>query len=66
MSWNSYIRISARMSIGKFFAASSVLVAVLAVVLTGKGVAAFQESWVRVRSVSRALNFWVCIRQEKR
>ncbi len=41
------LRTSARLPIGKFFAASSLLVAVLAVVLAGKGVAALQEAgWV--------------------
>lgn len=38
------LRFSARLPIGQFFAASSWLVAVLAVVLTGKGVAALQEA----------------------
>ncbi len=40
------LRTSARLPIGKFFAASSLLVAVLAVVLAGKGVAALQEAGV--------------------
>ena len=38
------LRFSARLPIGKFFAYSSALIAVLAVVLAGKGVAALQES----------------------
>lgn len=38
------LRTSARMPIGKFFSISSVLVAMLAVVLAGKGVAALQEA----------------------
>lgn len=38
------LRFSARLPIGKFFTWSSVLVAVLAVVLTGKGVAGLQEA----------------------
>lgn len=38
------LRTSAKLPIGKFFAISSALVAVLAVVLTGKGVAALQEA----------------------
>lgn len=38
------LRTSARLPIGKFFAASSLLVAVLAVVLAGKGVAGLQEA----------------------
>jgi len=41
------LRFSARLPIGKFFSASSWLVAVLAIVLTGKGVAALQEAgWI--------------------
>lgn len=41
------LRTSARMPIGKFFSYTSVLVAVLAVVLVGKGVSALQEAgWV--------------------
>jgi high-affinity iron transporter len=41
------LKTSARMQIGKFFSISSVLVAVLAVVLAGKGVAGLQEAgWV--------------------
>ncbi|MDY0749005.1 FTR1 family protein [Paucibacter sp. R3-3] len=41
------LRFSARLPIGKFFSASSWLVAVLAVVLTGKGIAALQEAgWI--------------------
>ncbi|KQY80884.1 cytochrome c/FTR1 family iron permease [Pelomonas sp. Root1444] len=41
------LRFSATLPIGKFFSASSWLVAVLAVVLTGKGVAALQEAgWI--------------------
>jgi high-affinity iron transporter len=38
------LRFSQRLPIGKFFAYSSALVAVLAVVLAGKGIAALQES----------------------
>ncbi len=38
------LHFSARLPIGKFFTVSSALVAVLAVVLTGKGVAALQEA----------------------
>ena len=46
------LRTSARLPIGKFFAVSSVLIAVLAVVLAGKGVAALQEAgWVHATSV---------------
>ena len=41
------LRFSARLPIGRFFSASSWLVAVLAVVLTGKGVKALQEAgWI--------------------
>lgn len=41
------LRFSARLPIGKFFSWSSMLVAVLAVVLTGKGIAALQEAgWI--------------------
>lgn len=40
------LRTSARLPIGQFFAASSLLVAVLAVVLAGKGVAALQEAGI--------------------
>lgn len=47
------LRTSARMPIGKFFAASSVLVAVLAVVLAGKGVAGLQEAgWLGVSPIA--------------
>ncbi|MEO8165796.1 MAG: FTR1 family protein [Betaproteobacteria bacterium] len=38
------LRTSARLPIGQFFAASSVLVAILAVVLVGKGIAGLQEA----------------------
>ena len=41
------LRTSARMPIGKFFSFTSILVAVLAIVLIGKGVSALQEAgWV--------------------
>ncbi|WP_255583225.1 cytochrome c/FTR1 family iron permease [Duganella sp. sic0402] len=47
------LRSSARMPIGKFFAWTSGFVAVLAVILMGKGVAALQEAgWVGVTPVS--------------
>ncbi|MCT7061865.1 iron permease, partial [Salmonella enterica subsp. enterica serovar Oranienburg] len=43
------LRTSRRLPIGKFFSASSALIAVLAIVLTGKGVAALQEAgWIPV------------------
>lgn len=42
------LRTSTRLPIGTFFAASSLLIAVLAVVLAGKGIAALQEAgWVQ-------------------
>ena len=41
------LRTSARMPVGRFFSATSILVAVLAVVLVGKGVSSLQEAgWV--------------------
>ncbi len=46
------LRTSRRLPIGTFFSASSALVALLAIVLTGKGVAALQEAgWVAVSIV---------------
>ena len=48
IAW-ALLRTSARMPIGKFFSITSVLVAVLAIVLIGKGVAGLQEAgWVGV------------------
>lgn len=47
------LRFSASLPIGKFFAFSSWLVAVLAVVLTGKGIAALQEAgWIAPSALS--------------
>lgn len=44
---------SAKLPIGKFFSFSSALVAVLAVVLTGKGVAGLQEAgWIQPHAIS--------------
>ena len=41
------LRMSKRLPIGRFFSISSILIAVLAVILVGKGVAALQEAgWV--------------------
>lgn len=41
------LRVSKRLPIGRFFSISSILIAVLAVILVGKGVAALQEAgWV--------------------
>lgn len=46
------LRTSARMPIGKFFAASSILVAVIAVVLAGKGVGGLQEAgWISAHPI---------------
>ena len=46
------LRYSKRLPIGQFFTWSSLLIAVLAVVLAGKGVAALQEAgWVGVRPI---------------
>jgi len=43
------LRTSRRLPLGKFFSASSALIALLAVVLTGKGIAALQEAgWIGV------------------
>ena len=48
IAW-ALLRTSRRLPIGQFFAASSVLIAVLAIVLTGKGVSALQEAgWAPV------------------
>jgi high-affinity iron transporter len=48
-----FLRTSARMPIGKFFSFSSVLVAVLAVVLVGKGIAGLQEAgWLMATPVT--------------
>lgn len=43
IAW-AMLRLSARLPIGKFFAYSAALIAVLAVVLSGKGLAALQEA----------------------
>jgi high-affinity iron transporter len=43
IAW-AMLRLSARLPIAKFFAYSAALIAVLAVVLSGKGVAALQEA----------------------
>ncbi|WP_342707642.1 FTR1 family protein [Frateuria terrea] len=43
------LRTSRRLPLGKFFSASSMLIALLAIVLTGKGIAALQEAgWIGV------------------
>jgi high-affinity iron transporter len=47
------LRYSAKLPIGKFFSFSSMLVALLALVLTGKGIAALQEAgWVGAHALS--------------
>ena len=47
------LKFSARLPIGKFFQISSWLVAVLAVVLTGKGIAALQEAgWIAPHAIA--------------
>jgi high-affinity iron transporter len=40
------LRFSVRLPIGKFFSVSSIFIAVLSVILAGKGVAALQEAGV--------------------
>lgn len=52
IAW-ALLRTSARMPIGKFFSISSLLVAVLAVVLAGKGVAGLQEAgWLSASPIA--------------
>lgn len=47
------LKFSARLPIGKFFSWSSALVAILAVVLTGKGIAALQEAgWLNASALN--------------
>ena len=47
------LKFSARLPIGKFFSWSSALVAILAVVLTGKGIAALQEAgWLSASALN--------------
>ena len=54
------LRISKRLPIGQFFSISSILIAVLAVVLVGKGVAALQEAgWVPLALVSAPRIEWL-------
>lgn len=56
------LRLGMRLPIGRFFAWSSVLIAVLAVVLTGKGVVALQEAgWVGLGPVSVPRIDWLGI-----
>ena len=52
LTW-AILRWSARLPLGLFFGASALLMAVLAVVFTGQGVAALQEAgWIDARAVS--------------
>lgn len=56
------MRTSRRLPLGTFFSASSALIAVLAVVLTGKGVSALQEAgWIAVTPVSAPHFEWLGI-----
>jgi high-affinity iron transporter len=52
LSW-VIVRGIVRLPLGVFFGASSVLIAVLAVILTGKGIAALQEAgWLPIHAVN--------------
>jgi high-affinity iron transporter len=52
LTW-AILRWSARIPLGLFFGASAILMAVLAVIFTGQGVAALQEAgWVHVDAVT--------------
>ena len=54
------LRMSKRLPIGQFFSASSILIAVLAVVLVGKGVAALQEAgWIAQALVAAPRIEWL-------
>ncbi len=54
------LRFSMRLPIGKFFSVSSMLIAVLAVVLVGKGVAALQEAgWIAQSLISMPRVEWL-------
>ncbi|HPW32732.1 MAG TPA: cytochrome c/FTR1 family iron permease [Arenimonas sp.] len=54
------LRFSMRLPIGKFFSLSSMLIAVLAVVLVGKGVAALQEAgWIAQSLISMPRVEWL-------
>jgi high-affinity iron transporter len=56
------LRFSMRLPIGKFFSISSMLIAVLAVVLVGKGVAALQEAgWIAQSLISMPRVEWLGI-----
>ncbi|MGB4860559.1 MAG: cytochrome c/FTR1 family iron permease [Dokdonella sp.] len=54
------LRISKRLPMGEFFSISSILVAVLAVVLVGKGIAALQEAgWIAQSLISAPRVEWL-------
>lgn len=54
------LKTSARMPIGKFFSATSILIGVLAVVLIGKGAAALQEAgWLTATPVAGPRLEWL-------
>ena len=54
------LRVSKRLPIGQFFSISSILIAVLAVVLVGKGIAALQEAgWVAQALVAAPRIEWL-------
>jgi len=54
------LRISRRLPISQFFSISSILIAILAVVLVGKGIAALQEAgWVAQALVSAPRIEWL-------
>jgi len=56
------LRISQRLPIGQFFSISSILIAVLAVILVGKGIAALQEAgWVAQTLVAAPRIEWLGI-----
>ncbi|TLX22658.1 cytochrome c/FTR1 family iron permease [Thermomonas fusca] len=59
IAW-ALLRLGMRLPIGKFFAWSSALIAVLAVVLAGKGVAALQEAgWIGLGAVAAPRVDWL-------
>lgn len=59
VAW-ALLRLGMRLPIGKFFAWSSALIAVLAVVLAGKGVAALQEAgWIGLGAVATPRIDWL-------
>lgn len=59
LAW-ALLRTSARMPIGKFFSATSIVVGVLAVVLIGKGAAALQEAgWLSATPIAGPRLEWL-------